>query len=389
MSSAAQSPASILVASDSTVDAALVSTLLEDEFGTIAQSVDPNKAAEDFHAHQPDVLLLAFKQLQRCEDFYLGLYRVVNGQPLHRHRAVILCTKEEVRHAYDLCRRGLFDDYVLFWPVTHDVTRLQLSVHQALEALKAPPGDGELAATCAAQSRRLLELEALLARQFARGQQHLASTDQALAGAERDIGAALDGLSIKHADARADVAADIARCKSELVLPQLQRVGASLQPVAQWAGGVQQAIAPYLEAAHALGDMAARAQPTILVVDDDEFQRRLTAQILESEGYRIRIAASGSEAISLLSRADADLVLMDYLMPEMDGLEVLGRLKADPRLGSVPVIMITGNSERSVVLDSRQLGAADFLVKPFDRQTLLGKIARVLQRPSPRVAASP
>ncbi len=381
MSPAARSQASILVASDSTVDAALVRTLLEDEFGTIALSVDPDKAAADFHAHQPDVLLLAFKQLQRCEDFYLGLYRVGNGQPLHRHRAVILCTREEVRHAYELCRRGLFDDYVLFWPVTHDVTRLQLSVHHALEALKAPPGADELAATCATQARRLLELEALLSRQFASGQEHLASTDRALAGAERDIGAALDGLSRKHADARADVAADIARCKSELVLPQLQKVGASLQPVAQWAGGVQQSIAPYLEAAHILGDMAARTPPTIFVVDDDEFQRKLTAQILESEGYRIRGAASGSEAISALSRAAPDLVLMDYLMPDMNGLEVLSRLKADPRLGSIPVIMITGNSERGIVLDSRKLGAADFLVKPFDRPTLLGKIARALNGP--------
>lgn len=399
MSSTARSQASILVASDSTVDATLVKTLLEDEFGTIALSVDPDKAAADFRAHQPDVLLLAFKQLQRCEDFYLGLYRVVDGQPLPRHRAVILCTKEEVRHAYQLCRRGLFDDYVLFWPFTHDATRLQLSVHHALAALEAAPGDEELAATCATQALRLRELEGLLSRQFASGQEHLASTDRALAGAERDIGAALDGLSARvlrgdaagqlHADGRADVAADIARCKSELVLPQLQKVGASLQPVAQWAGGVQQSIAPYLEEAHVLGDLAARTPPTICVVDDDEFQRKLTAQILESEGYRIRGAANGSEAISLLSRTSADVVLMDFLMPDMNGLEVLGRLKSDPRLGSIPVIMITGNSERGIVLDSRRLGAADFLVKPFDRQTLLGKIARVLNRPLNRAAAVP
>lgn len=270
-----------------------------------------------------------------------------------------------------MCRRGLFDDYVLFWPVTHDVTRLPLSVCHALEALKLAPADAELAATCATQ---------------------------ALAGAERDIGAALDGLSARvlcsdasgpqQAETRADVAADISRCKSELVLPQLQKVGASLQPVAEWAEGVQKSIAPYLEAAHVLGDLAARAQPVIFVVDDDEFQRKLTAQILESEGYRISGAASGSEAIRLLSRASPDLVLLDYLMPDMNGLEMLARLKSDPRLGSIPVIMITGNSERGIVLDSRRLGAADFLVKPFDRQTLLDKIARVLRRQPQRAAAS-
>lgn len=395
-SAAAPSKGSILVASDSTVNAVLVRTLLEDEFETIALGVDGASAAVDFHAHQPDVLVLAFKRLQLCEDFYLGLYRVGGERALHRHRAIILCTKDEVRYAYDLCRRGRFDDYVQFWPVTHDVHRLQLSVYHAFESLKASPADPELVATCATQAQRLRELEALLASQFASGRQHLAATDQALAGAEREIGEALDGLSARMlqkedsklptAAQRAECAADIARCKSELVLPQLQKVEASLQPVAQWAGGVQQAVAPYLEAAQVLGQLAARAQATIVVVDDDEFQRKLTTQILESAGYLTKGAANGSEAMSLLTRSGADLVLMDFLMPDMDGLEVLGRLKADPRLGSIPVIMITGNSERKVVLDSRRLGAADFLVKPFNRQTLLGKIERLLPRSSQRAA---
>jgi CheY-like chemotaxis protein len=390
MSSTTRSHTPILIASDSTVDAVLVRTLLEDEFGEIALSVNPAKATTDFHEHQPDVLVLAFKKLQDSEDFYLGLYRMGNGQPLHRHRAVILCTKEEARHAYELCCRGLFDDYVLFWPNTQDVNRLPLSVHHALAALKtASADDPHLAATCAAQAARLRDLESLLANQIARGQEHLDSTDRTLAGAERDIGAALDGLSARamHIDEGATVAADIARCKSELVLPQLQKVGASLQPVAQWAGGVRQAIAPVLQAAHALDELATRNSRDVLIVDDDEFQRKVTARILESEGYRIKVAANGSEAISLLARMGADLVLLDFLMPDMSGLDVLARVKADQRLGSIPVIMITGNSERAVVLDSRRLGAADFLVKPFDRQTLLAKIARVLHRPAHQAAA--
>jgi CheY-like chemotaxis protein len=142
-----------------------------------------------------------------------------------------------------------------------------------------------------------------------------------------------------------------------------------------------------LEAAHALDELATRNSRDVVIVDDDEFQRKVTARILESEGYRIKVAANGSEAISLLARMGADLVLLDFLMPDMSGLDVLARMKADQRLGSIPVIMITGNSERTVVLDSRRLGAADFLVKPFDRQTLLAKIARVLHRPAHQAAA--
>jgi len=390
----AQSPARILIASDSAVDAELVQSLLKDEFGDIPLSVDADKPADDFQTHQPDVLVLAFNKLQHCQDFYLGLYRFGNGQPLPRHRAVILCTKDEVRQAYDLCRRGLFDDYVLFWPVTHDVTRLHLSVRHALDSLKAAPGEGELAATCAAQALRLRELEALLEKQMASGREHLASTDRALAGAERDIGAALDGLTARvlhkpsanreQTEARAEVAADIARCKNELVLPQLQKVGASLQPATKWANGVQQAIAPFMDAARVLDEAATRKKASICVVDDDDFQRKLTTQLLESAGFRIRGAASGNEAIGLLTRTGADLVLMDYQMPDMNGLEVLGRLKADAQLGAIPVIMITGNSERGVVLDSRRLGAVDFLVKPFNRKSLLDKVTGVLRKSAAR-----
>ncbi|MDE2252354.1 MAG: response regulator [Gammaproteobacteria bacterium] len=267
--------------------------------------MDAHLAAADFHTHQPDVLLLAFKQLRLCEDFYLALYRVADGLPLHRHRALILCTREEVRQAYELCRRGLFDDYVLFWPFTHDVTRLQMSVHQAVEALAASPGHDALGTATATQARRRI------------------------------------------------IASDLEASQGPVVLP-------------------------------------ASTRQSVWVIDDDEFQRKLTAQILEAEDYRVRGVASGAEAIGLLSHGSPDLMLLDYLMPEMNGMEVLRRLKADSRLGSIPVIMITGNSERGVVLDSQRLGAADFLVKPFDRQTLLDKIARVLHlNGSAKRAAAP
>ena len=120
--------------------------------------------------------------------------------------------------------------------------------------------------------------------------------------------------------------------------------------------------------------------PTVLVVDDDEFQRKLIARILEAAGYRLELAANGGEAMAVLEQRLPDLILMDFLMPELNGVEVIRRIRSHPAYAAIPVIMITGNGEREVVLDILKSGVVDFVLKPFDRITLIDKLARALQR---------
>ena len=117
----------ILVASDKTEDAALVKKLLDTEFGKVCTSTDPDQTAADFDRNRPDVLVLAFDSIEKSERHNLGLYRhsaTIHVQP---HRTIVLCGKEEVQRAFRLCREGIFDDYVLFWPMTHDAPRLPMS----------------------------------------------------------------------------------------------------------------------------------------------------------------------------------------------------------------------------------------------------------------------
>jgi CheY-like chemotaxis protein len=124
--------------------------------------------------------------------------------------------------------------------------------------------------------------------------------------------------------------------------------------------------------------VAADAARTILVVDDDDFQHKLIARLLESQPYRLEFASSGSEALGALERMRPDAILMDLAMPDMNGLEVTRQLKANPKTETIPVIMITGNSERQTVLSGVQAGVTDYIVKPFDRSALVAKLARVL-----------
>jgi len=122
----------------------------------------------------------------------------------------------------------------------------------------------------------------------------------------------------------------------------------------------------------------------LLVVDDEELNRDMLSRRLQREGYRVDTAVDGEHALAQISRADYDLVLLDIMMPKMDGFEVLERLRADRH--TVPIIMLTAVNERSDVLRCLGLGANDYVVKPFDMQALKGRIKRCL---SPDITTDP
>ena len=393
MDTPAPTAATILIATDSTTDAALVEKLLHPEFDHIFMSTDPDKLPGDFVRHRPNVLVLAFNTLEKSERYYMGLYRLCEAVHQHPHRTVILCNKDEVKLAYELCKKDYFDDYILFWPMTYDMSRLAMSIHHALRELAALKGDGPSAAEFAAQARQLAELEKILAQQVAQGGLHIEAAGRAMEQAEQQIGTALDGFSqrlisgslpgsvtVKNAD---DLKKEISRFKREEVQQHFRTAAESAQPLKQWAHEFKQECEPLMESARALNAMAERIRPIVLVVDDDEFQRKTIGKLLEEENYHLIFSSDGFEALNVLRKTRSDLILMDVMMPNMDGMETTRRLKTVPQFAKTPVIMVTGKSEGKVVIDSLKAGAVGFVVKPFDRTTLIAKIARALSVTTP------
>jgi len=118
----------------------------------------------------------------------------------------------------------------------------------------------------------------------------------------------------------------------------------------------------------------------ILVVDDDGGNRGVLARWLAREGYEVREAADGEPALELLRTAGVDLVLLDVMMPGLDGYEVLRRLKADARLREVPVLMISALDEAGSVVRCIELGAEDYLPKPFEPVLLRARIGACLEK---------
>jgi putative two-component system response regulator len=121
------------------------------------------------------------------------------------------------------------------------------------------------------------------------------------------------------------------------------------------------------------------ATATVLVVDDEPAIVDLLRAYLEDEGYRVMAAHRGEEALEKAFGRRPDLVLLDVLMPGLNGFEVCRRLKADPRTQFMPVIILTGLQELKEKTAGAEVGADDFLTKPFDRVELLTRVRNLLQ----------
>jgi class 3 adenylate cyclase len=119
---------------------------------------------------------------------------------------------------------------------------------------------------------------------------------------------------------------------------------------------------------------------TILVVDDDEENRELLARRLTREGHRVRAAEGGIEALAMIQDEPVDLVLLDVMMPDLDGPAVLARLKQDPERRHIPVLMISALDETASVVRSIELGAEDYLPKPCDAVLLRARIGACLEK---------
>ncbi len=116
----------------------------------------------------------------------------------------------------------------------------------------------------------------------------------------------------------------------------------------------------------------------ILVVDDSPFMVRLVTYMLESAGHATTSAENGRVALDLMAKEVPDLVFLDTMMPEMDGLETLRAIRANPSTMGVPVLMLTAKTQDDDFQAARKAGANGYLTKPFNRADVLDSVARCL-----------
>src|SRR5262245_4532504 len=120
----------------------------------------------------------------------------------------------------------------------------------------------------------------------------------------------------------------------------------------------------------------------VLIVEDEPDIRELVVHHLKRDGYQVSAAASGEEALRQVQVSPPDLVLLDLMMPAMDGLEICRRLRQDPATATLPVIMLTAKGDEVDRVVGLEVGADDYIVKPFSPKEVLARVRAVLRRTS-------
>jgi len=124
------------------------------------------------------------------------------------------------------------------------------------------------------------------------------------------------------------------------------------------------------------------AKEVILVVEDEEDIQELIRYNLAREGYQTVSAMSGEDALNSIDNKLPDLILLDLMLPGIDGLEICRRLKADGKTSHIPIIMVSARGEEADVVTGLELGADDYITKPFSPRVLMARIKAVLRRKS-------
>jgi DNA-binding response OmpR family regulator len=365
--------APILVASDSVADAELVASILTDEFHNVLLSVKPETAVEEFEHHRPVVLVLAFDTLEAAERYRFELNQRSALAHEVPHRTLVLCNRHELWQTYELCKNERFDDYVLFWPITNDAPRLRMAVHQAMRRLKertlAPVTAGELAS----QVRALASLEQDLMEsiaQIGRNLEHVGATVKQAEQTMSDLGAVT-------------ASAEAARVPTDGFAETMRTISTAVAGLQQRASEVERYLATQLQPVRKVLQLSEQIRSTILVVEDDEFQQKLIGKLLAGQNVVVQFASTASEAMALMWQRRPNVVLMDVGLPDISGVELTRRIRRIANFSEVQIVMITGHSERQIVVESLQAGATDFLVKPLDRARLLDKLRNFLPHNAP------
>ena len=121
-------------------------------------------------------------------------------------------------------------------------------------------------------------------------------------------------------------------------------------------------------------------KPTILVVEDEEDLRDIVIYNLEREGYKTVGVESGEEGLELAISLRPDLVLLDLMLPGMNGMDVCRKIKQDSSTQSIPIIIVSAKGEEADIVSGLELGADDYLTKPFSPRILLARVRTVLRR---------
>jgi two-component system chemotaxis response regulator CheY len=292
-------------------------------YGNVRQSI--GLLAES----RADLLLLCYNDIGRCERFYLDLRREVPADLGDAFQTIVMCYRGHDATAAQLCLRHDLLDYVVAGP-TLDVQRLHHALKIAVRRREIADQRNELNSR---MQRAAHVVDELLT---------LSATARTVA---QELGSAPDAV-------------------------RAQTVAAAQQLLAR------------IEATAELGRQAnVLGKRSVLIVDDDPLLRDICATSLAAGGYHVLQAGDAAEGLHLLESDKVSLILMDLMLPGLDGIAATRKIRAIQRHRSTPILMLTGHSDPETVKTCGQAGASGFIVKPVEQGALLDKVRKQLAGP--------
>jgi CheY-like chemotaxis protein len=338
--------ARMLVVSDSDEEIQAIQNLLHEDGFVSMTAKHETEAIEMFKARKPVVLIISYFDIVQAERFYTKLNRSGKEIDAIPHRSLLLCRGSHAQRAFELCLDGVVDDYVVNRPLI-DPYRLRLSVYQALNHCSLSEEFKALAKKVEDAEEDLEKMQESLGQAMAKGGSLSGDMLKTFAEHAKKLNIRLRGQD----DAPEPPAGEGAK---EQAGPQsvFQRDAPSPFP-----------------------------QPVILLVEDEPTYRGILRKILEDADCRVTEAEDGLQALAALRNERPNLIFLDLMMPNLDGLETLKQVKSNPLLKPIPVVMLTGMSEKDIVRECIRQGAVDFVVKPSNRATLLQKVETHMRKP--------
>jgi|CXWL01.1.fsa_nt_gi CheY-like chemotaxis protein len=374
----------ILIVSNEPDDISEVRALIKDIKSEIIAISDPTQIVGTFDEMEPQILVLVSMEIIRVEGYYLDLYR--NSQKIQTimHNSLLVCKAKDAEIAYQMCLRKLFDDYVIIRPL-FDPHRLTISIRNLLGGQKTLDQSNELHQRIASIRSSASAMDKVIQKSLTEGASVSAQLGQSEEELNQRVQEEIKELAKQMTLGAYDgVVQVIDQAALNEKFSQFGRRNLSNE-IATAFKKPQAALDLLLN--HSKTDHEAQKQANtdldvwlnsirtrILVVDDDPIFLKVLSGMLTNENYEVSSSTNAIEGLHIAARLKPEVILVDYEMPEMSGIDFTMRLKASPHLCRILVIMLTGHAEREIVLQGMKVGISGFLIKSNTKEVILQKL---------------
>ncbi|WP_296054993.1 response regulator [uncultured Amphritea sp.] len=360
----------ILLVGSSSDEIRDVCHILRKEYTRYISSVFEHEAVENIKRLKPDLIMVASSTITMAEDVIADIKRRIPAEQLPY--TLLLCTIKESSRAYQLYRNGIIDYFVADRPL-YDPYSVVAAVTQALNHTNSVKRI----------SQEFGNLNKYFTDTLNSGNDKLHETAKTSEQVTRFIFDELNNLKTQlNAAGRETGILDTRYVNQQLTSLQETKLHPTknhllkvFEQQSEWLNEFRQGYTDKVVQMQIQPDDNTTIQ--VLLVDDDEFYREALETMFEDTHLKIEGVGSGKQALEYLQGEKPDLILLDYQMPGLNGLDLLQLIKKDTLLRDIPVIMLTGFSSREIVGNSIITGAADFIVKPGDRAAMISKIENI------------